>query len=466
MAVTAEVIPEIPTHPVVARANKLLEANKTPEAVLMVEEHLVKNPDDAHALTVLASGLKKLNKPAEAYYVAQYAVKLRPDRPETWNAVGHTAQQLWRQDEALSAYRKALQRAKTDDQKALYNNNIASVYLDNGEFRKAEGPVRDSLKIKDDRMARHNLGLCLMAQHKWEEGWEAYSASIGTSNRLKVKYRNPPEDTWDGNKGQTIVVYGEQGLGDEICAASMLPDVIRDSKKVIIDCDVRLEGLFKRSFPEASVYGTRWAKPEEGRRWKESPDDLDASVAAFEVGKFYRKKDEDFPGTPYLKPDPERVTMWRALFEQKKKPVIGISWTGGTWHNAGQYRNVPLKDWKPIFDSVDAHWVSLQYKDASREIEGTPVVQYPFGTLTRDYDDTAALVASCDLVISMQTSVVHLAGALGQRTWSMIPTTSQWRYGESGESIPWYQSVKLYRQGKTWEPTIKKIAEDARALFA
>jgi len=463
----AEIVPDSNFHPVVRKAVQLTDGGKPDEAIKLCEEFLVKHPDDAQVLTALASALKKVGRPASAYYVAKYSVQLRPDRPETWCAVGHTAQHLWRNDEALSSYRKAMQRAKTDKQKALYNNNIGSVHLDNGAFAKAEPFCREAIKLDaNDKLAKHNLGLSLLAQHKWKEGWENYSHSVGTFNRLNVKYRSPNEPSWDGAKGQTVVVYGEQGLGDEICAASMLPDVIRDSKRVIVDCDKRLEGLFKRSFPGAAVYGTRWSKPEDGKRWAESSQSIDASLPGFEVAKFYRNADEDFPGTPYLVADPDRVAMWKALWERKKKPVIGIAWTGGTWQNAAAYRQLPLKEWQPIFDAVDAHWVSLQYKDASEEIKGAPVTQYAYATLTKDYDDTAALVASCDLVIAMQTSVVHLAGALGVPVWSMIPSTSQWRYGESGDGLVWYKSAKLYRQGKDWSSTVKQIREDLHAYFA
>lgn len=466
MAVTAEVAAFRETSNVAVEANKLQEAGKLEDATKMLEDHLRSKPDDAQALTVLASCLKKSGRGATAYYVAKHAVSLRPDRPETWCGVGHTAQHLWRTDEALSAYKKAIQRANTDQQKALYQNNTGSVYLDIGQFRKAEEPLRKAVELNPkDPLAKHNLGLSLLAQHKWKEGWEFYAASVGTPSRAIQKYSQPNEPTWDGTKNACVVVYGEQGLGDEICAASMLPDVIRDSSRVVVDCDHRLKGLFKRSFPQASVYGTRWTKEGEPKRWHNPPKVIDYSIAAFEVAKFYRNADEDFPGDPYLIPDPDRVTMWKALFASKSKPVIGIAWTGGTWQNASQFRQLPLAEWAPIFAAVDAHWVSLQYKDAAQDVQGTPVVQYPYGTLTKDYDDTAALVASCDLVIAMQTSVVHLAGALGVPTWSMIPTTSQWRYGESGDSLPWYKSVKLYRQGKDWTPTVKQIAEDLHARF-
>ncbi len=464
MAQVLELQPQKNEQSYVGRAAALIDAGEIDKAWEIIEKILTLNPNDAQALCVASDIMKKANKLPISYSLSKRASELRPERPETWNALGRAAQMLWRLDEAETSYKKALQRAVSDDQRALYNNNIGSVHLDAGEFTKAEGPLRKALSIKDDANAKHNLGLSLLAQRKWTEGWQNYTASIGTPRRLNTKYKAPPEPTWDGSKGKRVVVFGEQGLGDEICAASLLPDLIRDSSKVIIDCDHRVASLFKRSFPQASVYGTRWAKKEDGLRWDKADHDFDASISAFEVAKFYRNQDSDFPGTAYLRPCPERRAMWGHLFHHKRKPVIGIAWTGGTWTNGSAHRQIPLADFKPLFDAVDAHWVSLQYKDASKEIQGTPVQQYSWATLTKDYDDTAALVASCDLVIGMQTSVMHLAGALGVPAWVFIPKISQWRYGESFESLPWYGKTRLYRQTDKWP--IQKIVNDLKSHFA
>lgn len=445
-------------------ANLMYNAGRLDDAWACIDKYLMREPNDAQALTVASAILKKANKPSIAYSLAKRATEIAPERSETWNAFAHSAQHLWRLDEAKSGYKKAIQRVQSKDQEATYTNNLASVYLDNGEFSKAEPFVRQALAINaTDTNTRHNLGLSLLAQRKWEEGWKFYSGSIGTQNRLTVKYRGKDneEPVWDGTKGKTVVVYGEQGIGDEICAASMLPDAINDCEKVIVDCDKRLQGLFRRSFPKAKVYGTR---TEKNIGWSADDHHLDYSIASFELGKFYRNSNEAFPGTPYLIADPDRVAMWRALFAEKRKPTIGIAWSGGTWHNGAMHRSLPLAEWKPIFDAVDAHWVSLQYKDAAKDVAGSPVVQYPFGTLTNDYDDTAALVAACDIVIGVQTSVFHLAGALGVPCWVFIPEISQWRYGESGDSIPWYRSMKLYRQDAGKWP-VQRIADDLRERF-
>jgi tetratricopeptide (TPR) repeat protein len=445
-------------------ANELYNVSDLDGAWKAIDQYLMRAPDDAQALTLASAILKKANKPSIAYSLAKRATEIAPHRSETWNAFAHCCQHLWKIPEAEANYRKAIQRAKDKSHKATYLNNLASCHIDMGRFADAEPIIRESIAFEDSHLSRHNLGLALLAQHKWQEGWENYSSSIGTANRLTIKYRGQanPEPVWDGAKDKTVAIYGEQGLGDEICAASMLPDAIADSKRVIIDCDKRLTGLMKRSFPKATVHGTRWAKQLD---WPAEDREIDASIAGFEIARYYRKTTESFPGTPYIIPDPDRMAMWKGLFASKGKPTIGIAWSGGTWHNAGLHRQMPLADWKPIFDAIDAHWVSLQYKDASAEIKGTPVVQYPYGTLTQDYDDTAALVASCDLVIAVQTSVNHLAGAMGVPAWAMIPKVSQWRYGEDGDSIPWYKSLKLYRQSVAGQWPVERIARDLKALF-
>jgi ADP-heptose:LPS heptosyltransferase len=238
----------------------------------------------------------------------------------------------------------------------------------------------------------------------------------------------------------------------------MIPDACNDAQ-IIVDCDKRLTGLFRRSFPQAKVYGTRTAKQ---LAWDEADRTFDASISMGELGKFYRNDESAFPGTPYLVPCPDRTEGWRATFAAKKKPVIGIAWSGGTWENGASNRYLPLDEWAPIFKAIDAHWVSLEYKDAAKAIQGTPVVQYPWATLTKDYDDTAALVAACDLVVTMQTAVAHLAGALGVPVWVMVPSNSQWRYGESDETLPWYKSLRIFKARGSWGPVVHPNANELK----
>jgi len=293
----------------------------------------------------------------------------------------------------------------------------------------------------DFKGARSNLGFAQLGQRNWAEGWKNYRYCVGTTARPKVQYKG--EGEWDGAPGKRVALYGEQGLGDEISFASVLPDAIRDCSKVIVDCDKRLANLFRRSFPGAVVYGTRQAKARDGALWAAEDREFDASLPIGQLGEFYRTTDESFPGTPYLKADPERTLMWKALWQTKGKPVIGIAWNGGIAKTGKRFRRWTLDQLLPVLSSVDAHWVVLEYKSAAAEVDAfrekhpeIDIREYPHATMTNDYDDTAALVDSLDMVFCIQTAVAHLGGALGKTTWVAVPPISQWRYGPVGESVP------------------------------
>lgn len=445
----------------IKKAQALYDADKLDASYEAIQEYLGHHPNDAQALVLAATILKKANKTPIAYTLAKRATELRPEKAETWLALGHCAQHLWLLDEAQQSYQKCLKLTDNKSQKALYLSNIGSVFIDRGKFKESESYMRKSLELEDNPLTRHNLGLSLLGQQKWKEGWAYYSASVGTFNRRVWKYKPPPneEPTWDGTKGQTVVVYGEQGIGDELSFASMIPDASKDAK-IILDCDERLEPLLKRSFPNIAVYGTRWKKS--GLKWAEEHQNMDASISIGELGKLYRNDDESFPGTPYIVPCPVRTAGWKGYFKTLKKPVIGIAWRGGTWLNGAVNRYLPLEKWEPIFNAIDAHWVNLEYKPV--DLKDYPNIHtYPWATLTKDYDDTAALVAACDLVICIQTSVAHLAGAMGVPVWTMVPQNSMWRYGEAEHSIPWYKSMKIFKAHGDWAPVVQNIIKELKS---
>lgn len=449
------------------RALNLVHEGELDDAWPIIDRALRDEPNDARALLLASDLHDRIGRHSIAYQLAVRAAQLQPNMAETWNNVGVQADELWRFDEAAKAYRKAIQLARSDEHRSMFSVNLGALLVNNGEFVKAEPVLREALRLNPESIkGKANLGFSELAQQRWATAWHNYHASLGiNATRKKIQYGDEPE--WDGTPGRVVAIYGEQGLGDEISFASMLPDAIRDCKRVIVDCEPRLTNLFRRSFPGAKVYGTLRQK---SVNWAAEDTQIDCSAAAASLGMFYRTSAADFPGTPYLTPCPDRTLMWKALFKAKKKPVIGIAWTGGIEKTGAKFRRLTLPQMRPIFDAVDAHFVCLQYKDATREIEdsGAPVTQYPFATLSKDYDDTAALVAACDLVITMQTSVVHLAGALGVPCWTMVSATGQWRYGVEGDSLPWYRSVRLFRASEPgkWEPVVQKIAHELRGWHA
>lgn len=442
-------------------ARELAEKGDVDGSWKVVNAFLNDNPNDPRALVTASFLMRRIGRLPEAYHFARAATQVVEHDAAPWINLGHAASEMWLAQEAEYAYRKALKCPNINEGTLLRNTylNLSALYIDNGQYEKAKGYALQMLETDpEDRQGRSNLGFCQLAMREWSrEAWANYHCTIGSEWRPQLQFKDEPE--WDGSPGKRVVIYGEQGLGDEISFASVLPDALAATSRLILECDPRLTGLFRRSFADARVYGTRGVK---GAQWDKEDWDFDASLPVGQLGEFYRLRESDFPGTPYLSPCPQRTAMWRSYFKSLGKPVVGIAWRGGIPKTNARSRQLMLDDLAPLFRSVDAHYVSLQYKDAAREIAefktrrpAVDLVQYPWATLTADYDDTAALIAACDYVFCMQTAVAHTAGALGVPVTVLVPMASQWRYGTAKESIPWYSCLKVIRQRRdNWREEI------------
>lgn len=421
--------------------------------------------DDHQALNVIAYIMSCTDKVAIAYPILRHLTTIAPEYSAGWLNLGHAAADLWRYNEAKRAYKKAIKLASNDEERSAACVNMASTMVDHGDFAEAEKYAEESIRLYPDTVkGKANLGFCQLAQRKWVPGWENYRHCLDSESRPLTQYNNEP--LWTGEKG-VICVYSEQGLGDEISFGQMLPQMQawcdENDSRLIVDVNPRLESLFKRSFPDIEIHGTRGV-----RQITWDPREIEYSLPMAQLGETFRTKDEDFTGVPYLVPDPDRVYQWKSLFETKDKPVIGIAWRGGIWKTAAKYRQLDLEQLLPVLKSVDAHWVSLQYKPAGKEIEAfrekhdIDIIEYPYCTLSNDYDDTVAMVAALDHVIAMQTTIVHVAGGLGIPCWAFVPPSSQWRYGQEHEDFVWANSVRLIRQKKRgyWKDVMQETGDE------
>jgi hypothetical protein len=410
---------------------------------------LDKDPDDHQALFMVATGAVR----SEAYGVSVTLLKrvceLVPKRSEPWNNLGMCYSGMCQHLKARQAYMKAWEREK----KALYAANIAITYMEMREHKKSQEWCETALRLEADcKTALTTRALSRLATGQWEGGWKDHRHSLGNKFRKIIQYKDEP--LWDGTPGKHLVIHGEQGIGDEIMYASCINDAMRDNS-VIVECDPRLAGLFKRSFT-CPVYGTRRVNEIE---WP-NDHEIDATIPCGQLPEFYRKKPEDCPGTPYLVADPERRIQWRALFDSwGTKPKIGIAWSGGSKHNNPSARAIGLEAFRILMLAIDADWVSLQYKDPSAEIEESmlPVRHFKRACETDDYDDTAALVAELDFVVSVPTSVVHLAGGLGVPTFALVHPEADWCWQVG---CPWYDSVELFKKldGEQWSKCLERFA--------
>lgn len=445
-----------------------IDRGETDQAINNLTEHLNTNFNDAEALFMLGAALTVKGKHGVAAAVTWQAIGIQKrngqDMPDAMMNLGYcyraenddtTAEKIWLM--ALEQQPLAAERSKL-------LVNLGGCYINAGNPYKALEYYERALKEDPENDgALYNRGLAYLELGRWAEGWCGYEIGFATGSRRNRTYRNLPE--WDGSPGKRVIVWGEQGVGDEILFASCLPDLIRISKRVVFDCHPRLVALFGRSFPGIDVHGTR--KTLSGVDWLDDAK-ADASICISSLPKFFRKRVDDFDGGAYLIADYDYAREIR-----KGRKRIGISWAGGTKKTRSDLRSIPLEQWAPILKATDADFYSVQYTDsAPRELAaleeqtGIHVKHFPGFVQCRDYDKTASFVASLDLVITVNTTCHHLAGALGVPCWTLTPSKPAWRYGLEGEDCPWYKSVKIIRQkaGETWEPVIQKVAHDLAHL--
>lgn len=436
---------------VLDEAAQLAEKDQRDEALAKLLPFMDDNPDDPRALFIAGYIFMKSDRAGLANNVFRRAADLNPGEPVIWHNLGKTYHECQRDEDAERCFRRAI-KLKPDYAPSL--EGLALVNLNRAEYGMAIEYANRAIRADPKTAEAYiNRGMANLALRNWKEGWADYNLNVGTDgNRKELVYGS--ETRWKGEKGKVVACYGEQGIGDEISFGSCLPDLIRDSKKVVIECDGRLKHLFRRSFPTCDVYGSRYEK---GRKPWYDKYQFDHRAAVGELPEHYRASEEAFPAGAYLIPNPEIALQWRALFASLgPEPKVGIAWSGGKKQTGSKKRSVTLETLLPILKNK-AHFVSLQYQDPSEDIEafeakhGIKIHHWPHGVQTYDYDVTAALISELDLVISVTTTAIHCAGALGKETWCLVPEKPMWRYMTKGEDFPWAKSVTLYRQkGREW----------------
>jgi hypothetical protein len=343
--------------------------------------------------------------------------------------------------------------------------NIGATHVQRGHWRDAVNWCDKALALEPtNHIARISKGFAYLSLGRWKDAWKYHEALYGEHLHVRL-YCDPPEPDWDGTKGQTVVVQCDQGLGDQIMFSQCLPQLIADCKQVIIECSKRMVGYFRRNFPGVIVYGT--LKDAQVDWTKNHP--IEAHIHISGLGKFYRHKDADFPRTAYAKADPVRVEQWKEWLKPFPKPWVGIGWKGGIQQTQAHIRSMTLEDLRPILEKPGT-FIDLSYMDNNAEIarwniaNKSQVIRPPVDV--GDYDDTIALIAALDEMVSVTTSAVHVCGALGRSCHVLVPEVAQWRYAYrygDGTQMSWYpDSVKMYRQkpGEVgWAHAVKRVAE-------
>lgn len=429
------------------------------EAVTCYCQVLVQKPDFAEAYCKLGYASLKLERIDEAAKSYQQALAIKPDTVEAYNGLGNVLREGGKPGEALEMYQKAL-AIKPDFAEVHYN--ISNAFFDQGRLDEAIESCQKALIIKPDIAEAHwNMALALLNKGNFAQGWRKYEWRF-----LKRGASPPPfpSPRWDGSslKGKTLFVFAEQGIGDEIMFASCLQEVINAADLCIVECDKRLVPLFSRSFPKAKVIGR--IGTDDFSSTELPPADIKVAVGSLPI--FLRPDFASFPQREvYLFADTRKVERWNKQYKSLGEGLkVGISWRGGKGY-VRTIRSTTLDKWKGLLSIPGVHFINLQYGDVTAELQEVKekleltIHHWEEADPLKDLDGFAAKISALDMVISVDNSTVHLAGALGVPVWTLLPFACDWRWMQEFEDTPWYPTMCLFRQKKygDWDEVIGRV---------
>jgi tetratricopeptide (TPR) repeat protein len=440
------------------RGGALAELERFDEALASFDRAIALQPDYAEAHNNRSSALKILRRFDEALDAADRATALKPDYAEAYNNRAAVLAGLRRFDEALLDGDKALAR-RPGLAEAHSNRGIALRGL--GRFGEALASFDAALALRPDYAEAHyNKGILLLTLGDLEQGWREHEWRRKPALVPAKGGAVPPH--WHGTEdlhGKTLLLVAEQGLGDSVQFCRYARLVQARGARIVLSVQAPLVPLLRQMEPEIAVVAMNQAMP---------AADFHCSLMSlpFRLGTTLGT----IPSAPsYLGADAALRAAWAARLRGTTRKRIGLAWSGNVDYADDLIRSIPLEAFRPLL-SDDASWISLQKEvraaDAAslREIGRVAHV----GDELRDFADAAALVDQMDLVISVDTAIAHLAGALGKPVWILLPYNADWRWLLERSDSPWYPSARLYRQPKPgdWASVLAAVRDDLREVIA
>ncbi len=484
----------------------LLEADRTEEAVAMGREAVRLNPARAGARQNFILALTRAGKWDEAALAAESFIAISPDDVNAWTQLGHVRSQQKHHDLAEALLRRALQ-VDPGNIEALYNIGVVlqttmrdelsleyflqalakdpahrGARLNLGVAYRNLGRVPEALQVwRASPVApeqwpelAYNIACARMLAGEWAESWADYELRLVTMGKVPG---NPEPDSpqWDGTPmpDQTLLVVHEQGLGDMVQFIRLLPSIADRVGRLVFVCQPAIYGLLK-SFPLFSE--NRDGRMQILRQDGPLPPH-DKHISLMSLPALLNLSQNTVPRrAPYLFADPAKVQLWATALDERdrtqgRRPFrVGIAWQGNPNAAVERGRSVPLADLAKIFDVADVRFFAL-HKDVGLEQVASSGLGGRLEIVAehlKDFSDTAALMANLDLVISVDTSIVHVAGALGKPVWLLNRHIAEWRWGLTGRMTPWYPTMQIYRQhvAKDWAGLAERVARDLEVLVS
>ena len=465
MSATATTAPATPTatgetpEQALARAQTAAQAKRFGEAAGICNDVLAASPDNAPALALLGMIAAHTADPERGVSLLERAVKLRPGVASWFANLSALYRMLYRMQDALNAGQEAI---RLDPQNADHLVNLSLVYTDVDDREHSVACLLRALGLRPEHADGHlALGQNLLAMGDFEPGWIEYE----WRNQTEAGKGTLPKMTsaaWNGMRipRGRILLVGDQGYGDTIQFARYIPMVAERCQELILGCSAEMGPLLS-SIPGVKQYC---------HRWTDVPGHAAHCRLSSVPGLLHTMPDTIPAKVPYLDPDPARVAVWRERLDgrlPRGKKRVGLAWTGRPTHPNDRRRSMPLARLAPLAGAADVSFVSLQKPLPAADVPSLamfPGLADISGELT-DFGETAALIANLDMVITVDTAMGHLTGALGKPVWILLPKACDWRWMLQRSDSPWYPTARLFRQQTpgAWEPV---IAEATAALAA
>jgi tetratricopeptide (TPR) repeat protein len=419
------------------RGVTLQELKRFTDALASYDRALAVRPDYAEALYNRGNALKELQRFDEALASFDRALAVRPEHPDTLNNRGNTLKELQRFDEALASFDRALV-VRPGYAETL--NNRGNTLKELKQFDAALASFDRALAVRPDYADAHwNESLVRLLTGDFVRGWKKFEWRWKNES-LNPSPRNFAQPLWlgkNGIEGKTILLHSEQGLGDTIQFCRYVPLVAARGARVLLQVPESLRDLMASLAGVTQVIGPTSKLP-----------DFDLHCPLLSLPLAFETRLDTIPSaTPYLSASSESVRSWNTWLGLKYRPRIGLVWSGSPAHKNDHNRSIKLRTLIQLLD-IDATFVSLQKDiradDATLLNDRSDLLH--FGDKLKDFSDTAALISNLDLVISVDTSVAHLAGALAKPVWVLLPFLSDWRWLLDRDDSPWYPTALLYRQ--------------------
>jgi tetratricopeptide (TPR) repeat protein len=463
----------------------LQEQGMFDEAILSCRQAITLNPKLAKAHNNLGAALKKQHKLEDAIKCFNRAIELKPEYAEAYYNLGAALHTSSRFDEAIDAFKKAI-TIKPHYAKAHYNlgntlkelnnfeesiisykqaitikqdyimahNNLGTILQEQGKIDEAEECYSRAIELKPDYADAHlNKALTALLNGNLKNGWQEYEWRLRTKNYALRNFNHP---MWDGKplNDKTILIHTEQGFGDTIQFIRYLPMIQAQGAGVIFECLPNLICLLKN--------GTGFDKIIEKKSSGELSEEFDIHVPLLSLPGLFDTTLDSIPSdVPYIAADPCLIDQWRIRLNDGHKYKIGIVWAGNPNHKKDHNRSCSLSDFATLAEIPESSIYSLQKGPATVEVDKWPGSEeiINLDNEIHDFADTAAIIANLDLVISVDTVVAHLAGAIGKPVWTLLPFVPDWRWLLNRNDSPWYPNMRLFRQARPndWAGVFKQV---------